>query len=61
MGNWYKPHMQTHTHTHTGTHSKGTEMVEADESYHMLPIASWEMFPGTIYLMTNGIKQYLKG
>ena len=36
-------------------------MVEADESYHMLPIASWEMFPGTLYLMTNGIKQYLKG
>lgn len=39
-----------------GTHRKGTEMVEADASYNMLPVGYWEMFPGTIYLMRNEIE-----
>lgn len=39
-----------HIHTYlTYIRSKGTEMVEADESYNMLSICSWEVFPGMIY------------
>lgn len=58
---WVTGVKYTHAHTHTVIHGKGTEMIEADESHNMLPIGSWEMFPGTIHLMRNGIKQYLKG
>lgn len=42
---WWELVENIHIHTHTGAHSKGNEMVKEDESYHMLPIGSWEMFP----------------